>query len=467
MAKPKYTIQDLKQFALNKGGDCLSEKYTNTHDFYIWKDHLGNTWKARWYNILNGTWSPFLKEQKKANSLRKYTVDDLKKIAESKGGNILSKEYHNTKTKLLWSDSKDRQFEMTLECVLAGQWSPHEKKEKISSIKRTDTIESVKKFAFDCCAEFLSDNFTTGNQKYKWKDRNGRIFERTWHSIKQKGDILYRDGAKKQREIGLFLKELEIDYVENYKIPESLFEIDFYIPELNIGIEYNGSYWHSELYRSKNYHLDKYNLCKNKNIQLIQLFDTEWRDKKAQVKSFLRSKLQKNNKFIGARKTKLQEVPKPEAVKFLNQYHIQGTCNFRIAYGLYFENELVCLATFGTHHRNNTETVLSRYVGKENVTVQGGLNRIIQYFLKTNGNFSTWVDLRFSNGDNWLKLGGKLNLILKPDYFYWDIKNRKRISKQSRKKTNVYTPKSMTEYEHAKLDGLTRVYDCGKLKISF
>jgi hypothetical protein len=467
MAKSKYTIEHLKEFAKAKGGDCLSEVYTNSHDLYTWLDNMGNTWQARWYNILNGTWSPFLQEQKKADSLRKYTIVDLQKHAETKGGKLLSTEYQNTKTKLTWEDSKGRSFRMDWEHVLSGQWSPHEKKEKISKLKRIDDIELVRKFAEDCGGEFLSSEFTTGSIKYQWKDRNGRVFYRSWHDIKEKGDVLFRDSAKKQKEIGRFLSELQINYIENYKIPESSFEIDFYIPELRIGIEYNGSYWHSELYRPKNYHFDKFRLCQKHNIQLIQIFDTEWINKNDQVKSFLRSKLQKNETFIGARKTELRIVPKQEAKDFLNKYHIQGACAFKIVYGLYYENELVCLACFGNHHRNNKEMVLSRYVGKESVTVQGGLNKIISYYLKNNGSFSTWVDLRFSNGDNWLKLGGKLSLILPPDYFYWDIKNRQRITKQSRKKSNVSTPSDMTEHQHAKQDGLTRVYDCGKLKFSF
>jgi len=467
MRKCKYTIEDLKLFAQLKGGDCLSEKYTNTHDFYIWKDQLGNTWQARWYNVKNGTWSPFLKEKKKADSLRKYTIEDLQKYAKTRGGKLISQIYKNTKTKMIWEDSSERQFSMDWEHVLAGQWSPHEKKEKISKIKKTDNIEILKKFANDHGGELFSDEFVDGNKKYTWKDRNGRVFERRWSSIKKSGDVLYRDCAKKQKEIGQFLTTLELEFIENFKIPNTSFQIDFYIPELSIGIEYNGSYWHSEIYRKKNYHFDKYNLCQKNQIQLIQIFDTEWEQKKDQIKSFLRSKLQKNTRFVGARKTELREVPKETAITFLNQYHILGSCRFQVAYGLYFKDELVCLATFGKHHRNNLETVLSRYVGKENVTVQGGLNKIIKAYIKASGSFSTWVDLRFSNGLNWLKLGGVLNSKLPPDYFYWDIKNRKKVSKQSRKKINVSTPDNMTEHEHAKKEGLTRVYDCGKLKISF
>ena len=48
-------------------------------------------------------------------------------------------------------------------------------------------------------------------------------------------------------------------------------EIDILLPDLNIGFEFNGLYWHSELYRDKNYHLAKSKLCENKGIQLIHI----------------------------------------------------------------------------------------------------------------------------------------------------------------------------------------------------
>lgn len=34
-------------------------------------------------------------------------------------------------------------------------------------------------------------------------------------------------------------------------------EIDFYLPKYKIGIEYDGVYWHSEVYKDKDYHLNK------------------------------------------------------------------------------------------------------------------------------------------------------------------------------------------------------------------
>ena len=46
-------------------------------------------------------------------------------------------------------------------------------------------------------------------------------------------------------------------------------EIDIYIPELNIGIEFNGLYWHCELFKNENYHLEKTINCEKQKIKLL------------------------------------------------------------------------------------------------------------------------------------------------------------------------------------------------------
>jgi len=55
-------------------------------------------------------------------------------------------------------------------------------------------------------------------------------------------------------------------------------EIDIYLPEYKLAIEYNGIYWHRpEVYGDKEqwiaYHLNKINMCKDKDIQLLHLWE--------------------------------------------------------------------------------------------------------------------------------------------------------------------------------------------------
>ena len=97
-------------------------------------------------------------------------------------------------------------------------------------------------------------------------------------------------------------------------------------------------------------------LCNNLGIRLITIFEDEYRDRKKQILGYLKSAINKNKNKIYARNTELKEVSKKEAKKFLECYHIQGSANFEIAFGLYYLNDLVGLITGNKHHRQGHES---------------------------------------------------------------------------------------------------------------
>ena len=248
-------------------------------------------------------------------------------------------------------------------------------------------------------------------------------------------------------------------------------EIDITIEGVDIQFEYNGVKWHHEDSgrgeRNKHYHVDKTNRCEAKGVKLIQIFDREWHERNFQVKSFIRSMLGKNNIQIYARKCEIRKVSYETARDFLETYHILGKTNIQGGFGLYYNDELVSLATYNKHHRNTGEYLLNRYVTKHDVTVIGGLSRLSKAMYLEIGIFYTFIDRRFSNGISWLKCGYEKISVSGPDYFYYCRSTGRVISKQSRRKDSAGTPEWMTESEHAKLDNLSRIWDCGKIKLKY
>jgi len=271
--------------------------------------------------------------------------------------------------------------------------------------------------------------------------------------------------------------ELELlEWVKTYyssatKIKQQGHELDIYIPELKLGIEYNGLFWHSEINKSKTYHLNKTKYFQSQGIRVIHIWEHEWLQKQTQVKSFLLSALEKNQHKIGARKCHIIWSSAPSEIEkahnLLNATHIQGHTNStRYAANVYYKDELVATATFGLHHRNSQEWVLSRFTTKTNFTIQGILSRVTKLAVQ---NLKTpiisWANYRLSTGNGYEKAGWVVSKKLPPDYFYF--KGTKVISKQSRQKNKIKTPVGMTEAQHAEQDGLLRVWDCGKIKYVF
>lgn len=466
----KYTIIDLHDFAKKKGGKCLSSNYINSHTKYLWEDHLGNQWSAKWYSILNGRWSPFLVKEKQIESNIKYSINDLKDYAVKKGGECLSNRYVNTKTYYEWLDSKGRHFSMTWDSILAGQWSPHEKKEKLSEIKRKYTIEDLHKYAERFNGKCLSSSYNKSTDIYEWETSDGRRFLRSWSKLKKSDTFCYYNPISNgHAEIVKFIQnDLGIQNISlnNRSVVKGI-EFDILIPEQITAIEFNGAYWHSEanICITKDYHLKKYQAAIQNGFKLIQIFDFEWIHRKNQVKSYLRSALGQNKIKLNARDLEVTELNKEQAKLFLNDFHILGSCNFEKAYGFIINNEIQAMITIGRHHRNRNEYVLSRYCGRENVTIRGGLSKLTKRALIDFKVLTTWIDLRFSNGSSWIRSGWSNVHQLPPDYFYYNQNSRKIVSKQSRKKSNVGTDVGLTEHQHALNDGLLRIYDCGKLKL--
>lgn len=83
--------------------------------------------------------------------------------------------------------------------------------------------------------------------------------------------------SSKEIELLKFLQK-HVECIHKYK-PSFLKgkEIDVYIPEFNLGIEYNGSYWHSVEFDSKfkTYHENKYLSCKENKVDLLFIWDFE------------------------------------------------------------------------------------------------------------------------------------------------------------------------------------------------
>lgn len=244
-------------------------------------------------------------------------------------------------------------------------------------------------------------------------------------------------------------------------------EIDIFIKNKMVAIEYCGLYWHSNKFRNNTYHKEKFIECQKQGIRLITIFEDEWIKNKDLVKSKLAHILNTNNsERIFARKCTIKTVSNKDKTDFLNEYHIQGDGISSINIGLYFKNELVSCMSFKQRKKGVFE--LDRYASK--YVVVGGFNKLLNFF-KVNNSWEeliTFADLRWHTGNVYEKSGFILDKILKPDYSY--IINNKRIHKFNfrkdaikRKFSNIYN-KNLSESENMKNIGILKIYDCGKIR---
>lgn len=248
-------------------------------------------------------------------------------------------------------------------------------------------------------------------------------------------------------------------------------ELDIYLPEKNLAIEYNGLYSHmyrphektEALIKDKSYHLEKTTKCEEQGIQLLQFFSDEWRLKEDIVKSMLKSKLQINTR-IYARDCKKVILETEQKNNFLNQNHIQGEDKSKIKLGLLYQDQLVCVMTFGFSRFNSKyQWELSRFSNKNNINVIGGFSKLLKWFKEQHlGNIISYADRRYSTGQVYIKNGFKLIHTNPPSYYYVDKNCLERFNRMKFQK-KLIGAYDCTEYEKAKQMGYNKIYDCGTL----
>ena len=275
-------------------------------------------------------------------------------------------------------------------------------------------------------------------------------------------------------------KELELfEYIRsvyNGEIIQSYrdsMEIDIYLPELKLGFEFNGLYWHSELFKDKNYHLDKTEYFQERGIRIIHIWEDDWIYKGEIIKSQIRNWLGLTENRIFARDCNISEIYSIDEYRdFLERNHIQGYISSSLRLGLYHNGELVSLMTFdhfeGRKKMEPGGWNLSRFCNKLNYNVIGGASKLLKYFIK---NFNpkriiSFADKSWSNGELYSKLGFAISSISYPNYSY--LIDNKRSNKQKWKKSNLVKMGFDENLSESKIMednfGAYKVFDCGQIK---
>ena len=355
-----------------------------------------------------------------------------------------------------------------------------EEKQAINS-KRDETC--TERFGIDNYSKTKEfHNFMSKKSKSLWQDPNWR--EKVKNTNLERYGVLYTCLAKHvQDSNGKQISRSNKDFVELLKNSgitdfEYEFSLKKYSYDVKVGdllIEINPSYTHNSTIgpyfhgkhlspKDRYYHRDKSKFAEENGYRCIHVWDWDQIEKIVYMLY--------NRERIFARNCEVREVDLDTTNEFLNLYHLQNTCrNQEFRLGLYYNNELVEIMTFGTPRFNhNYQWELLRLCTRPDYVVVGGANKLFNYFIEhynPSSIISYCDDSKFS-GNVYTHLGMIYKTTSNPSCHWYNIKTKRHISDSLLRQRGAdqllgtTDGKGTSNSEIMIREGFVEVYDCGQ-----
>lgn len=448
----------------------------------------GHEWQASVSNrVRNGRGCPYCANQKVHPGFNDLATTHPYLVAEwhpTKNDSLLPSMVVAGSTRVVWWKGKEcsHEWEMTVFNKVAGVGCPYCSNQKILigfNDVATTHPHLVSEWHESLNTLKTMEELTYGSShKAWWKCVNGHEWEARINDRGSKGHGCPECAAKAfcskaEYEITEFLrsKGLLVKQTERKTLPNM--EIDIYVPSKQVGIEYNGVFWHSEaMGKDSKYHYNKWLAAKKAGIQLIQVWEDEWVKNPEQVKAMLLYKLGYGDTTkVYARNTVVDPISKTEAEKFLETNHIQGYASGSYYLGLKEKNSGKLTAVLVLKKEPGKEpNVLNIIRYATNTQVVGGFTKLMKYAERNLlvDKFITFSDHCVSDGSLYANNGFIADKELPPDYMYVVRGKRKHKFgyrlKKFREDPNLKWEEGLTERELAILNNIPRIWDAGKTR---
>ncbi len=234
-------------------------------------------------------------------------------------------------------------------------------------------------------------------------------------------------------ELRAFIESLNIDFVCNSRkiIPPK--EIDIYIPEYCLGVEFNGLFWHSDLFMPNDYHMNKTISANDKKIELLHVFEDEWISKNNIVKSIIKKRLNILTQFDITNHI-VKNVSNDDKRLFLLENNIFGDTYSDIDVGLFMNDKLLTILSI---KKENDCFNIVRFGDKNNHNIKNGTTELLNYVIKKYApkKITYYDDLRFSEKEFLITNNFKKLKIIQPQHY---VVSNVIINKKTQKPLKIF-----------------------------
>ncbi len=363
-----------------------------------------------------------------------------------------------------------------------GADNPSKKESSLYDSILKARMEGIRKINYPINAAALSKIFieiVTSEEDYPYQEtirykcrQCGTLFESKWRNseLVRCPNCSRKNWSIKEKQLSKYISSIYSgEIVENDRSILKGKELDILVPGRNLAVEFNGTYWHSSAFKSRNYHLEKTKACTERGIRLIHVFEWEWDRSQDIVQDILAGALGCYGRTVYARSCDVREVSADEYEAFLSAYHLQGAVKSSLRLGLHLDGELLMCCGWGRSRFNSKETELHRMCAKAGTRVVGGFSKLIAH--SGLNRFVSYVDVAHFTGQGY-EAAGFRQIGTTPPGYRW-IRNGSVLSRQQAQKSRLprllgedFDP-DLTEVQNMENSGWCREFDCGNLKMEW
>jgi len=411
-------------------------------------------WWAYPNNIMRGQSHP----NRKGNPV--YTLEDVKKFLENRPEITLDEStFVNVTTKAKFIDKDYGEWWTLPQTLILNPKRGHRERAHKKSIIPPEEVQRR--------ISELHSSVTLDFSTYKTSITKARFIDSEygeWWALPN--SVLMGHGhparavtlRKLEEKISSILGVPRYGATPEWLLPEkSKIKPDFKLSE-DIYLETDGLYSHSELVvEDKHSHFKRRELFEKYGKRLFQFREDEIHYKSEIIKSIVENALGKTKNSIFARRCKVTNDFR--AFDFFTQNHLMGYAP-AISIGLEYEGEVVAALSFKVI---KNELHVIRFCTKVFTSVVGGFSKLLKECLKrsnfTKGRIINYVDLRYGTGIHLVSKG----FLLEKVTLGWNWTDGVNTYNRLHCRANM-DERNLTQKEHAKEQGLYKIYDAGQAK---
>ena len=169
----------MRVLAEARGGGCLSERYIDNKTKLRWRCAASHEWDTIPSCVEQGHWCAICGNERQGRA-KAHSIEMMRVIAASRGGQCLSSVYKNNLTGILWRCERGHEWEAIPSSITRGSWCPL----CAGRLPKDAALEALGELARSRGGALLSTHYRNARTSLNWKCAKGHEWRAVPDAVK-------------------------------------------------------------------------------------------------------------------------------------------------------------------------------------------------------------------------------------------------------------------------------------------